>query len=229
MPKNSASPRRSASVAFAGIEPSEDVQLRRGREVEQVLELAHEVHLAAALERVHALPRRARVVAVEVGGALLELGEVLDALQRALRSEQALDADAAQRRRVDAVPVLVGPDVADGVRGRVGVAVGMAVEARHALGRLHAPPILGQVELLLRKRREEQPQAFELFRVEDVLEEPLEVVERDQLALRHVAEVGPRHQEDARRREFRESGGRAGRSRDRSASDRARSVSSPRR
>ena len=83
--------------------------------------------------------RAARVViAVEVGGALLELGEILDALQRALRSEQPLDADAAQRRRVDAVPVLVGPDVADGVRGGVGVAVGVAVEAGDALGRLHA-------------------------------------------------------------------------------------------
>ena len=83
----------------------------------------------------------------------------------------------------------------------VGVAVGVAVEARDALGRLHAPPVLGQVELLLRKRREQQPQAFELLRIEDVLEQPLEVVERDQLALRDVAEVGPRHQED-RRREF---------------------------
>ena len=42
------------------------------------------MHLAAALERVDALARGARVVAVEVGGALLELGEVLDALERPL-------------------------------------------------------------------------------------------------------------------------------------------------
>ena len=40
------------------IEPAEDVQLRRRREVEQVLELAHGVHLAAALERADALARR---------------------------------------------------------------------------------------------------------------------------------------------------------------------------
>ena len=78
--------------------------------------------------------RAARVgVAVEVGGPLLELGEVLDGLQRALRAEQALDVHAAQRRRVDAVAVLVRPDVADGVRGGVGVAVGVAVEAGDAL------------------------------------------------------------------------------------------------
>ena len=198
MPKNSASPRRSASVRLRRIEPAEDVQLRRRREVEEVLELAHEMHLAAALERVDALARGAGMVAVEVGGALLELREVLDALERALRSEQTLHADAAQRRRVDAVAELVGPDVADGVRGGVGVAVGVAVEAGDALMRLQAAPVLGQVELLLRKRRDQQPQALELLRIENVLEQPLEVVERDELALRDVAEVGPRHQEDCR-------------------------------
>ena len=74
----------------------------------------------------------------------------------------------------------------------------------------------------------EQPQAFELLRVEDLLEQPLEVVERDQLALGDVAEVGPGHQED-RRRQLRDAGDRAGRSRDRSGSGRARSASSSRR
>jgi hypothetical protein len=69
------------------------------------------------------------------------------------------------------------------MRGRVRVTVGMAVQARHPLGRLDAPPILGQVELLLRKRGEEQPQTFELFRIQNLFEEPFEVVERQQLAL----------------------------------------------
>ena len=55
-------------------------------------------------------------VAVEVGGALLELGEVLDRLQRALRAEEALDVHAAQRGRVDAVAELLRADVADQVR-----------------------------------------------------------------------------------------------------------------
>jgi hypothetical protein len=41
------------------------------------------------------------VVAIEVGAALLELGEVLDALQGALRSEESLDVDAPQRGGVD--------------------------------------------------------------------------------------------------------------------------------
>ena len=74
-------------------------------------------------------------IAVEVGGALLELGEVLDALQRALRAEQPLDVHAAQGRRLDAVAELLRPDVADQVRGGVGVAVGVAVEAGDAAAR----------------------------------------------------------------------------------------------
>ena len=56
-------------------------------------------------------------VAVEVGRALLELGEVLDALQRPLRAEQPLDVHAAQAGRVDAVAELLRADVADQVRG----------------------------------------------------------------------------------------------------------------
>ena len=75
-------------------------------------------------------------IAVEVGGALLELGEVLHGLQRALRAEQPLDVHAAQRRRVDAVAELLRADVADEVRGGVGVAVGVAVEAGDARLRL---------------------------------------------------------------------------------------------
>src|SRR6185436_21111931 len=98
-----------------------------GREVEERLELAHEVHLAPALEDVDALARRLLGVAVEVRGALLELGEVLDRLERALRAEEALHVDAAQRGRVDAVAELVRPDVADRVRGGVRVAVDVAV------------------------------------------------------------------------------------------------------
>ena len=79
--------------------------------------------------------------------------------------------------------MLVGPDVADGVGRGVGVAVGMAVEAGDALMGLQAPPVVGGVELLLRERRDQQPQPFELLGVEDVLEQPLEVVERDELPL----------------------------------------------
>ena len=104
-------------VALLRIELAEDVQLRGRREVEQLLELGHEVDLAAALEDVDALLRGDHRIAVEVGGPLLELGEVLDALQRPLRAEQPLDVHAAQRRRVEPVAELLRADVADQVRG----------------------------------------------------------------------------------------------------------------
>ena len=156
------------------------------------------MHLAAALEDVHALLLRLDRIAVEVGGALLELGEVLDALHRALRAEQALDVHAAQRRRVDPVAVLVRADVADRVGRRIGVAVGVAVEARDALVRGERAAIVRGVELRLRERRQEQPQSFELLGIQDLAEQLVEVRERDELALRHVAEIGPRGQEDRR-------------------------------
>jgi hypothetical protein len=106
-------------------------------------------------------------IAVEVGRALLELGEVLDRLERALRAEQPLDVDTAQRRRVDAVAAARRADVADRVRRGVGVAVRVAVEARDALVRGERAAVVGRVELLLRERREQQPQALELLRVQD--------------------------------------------------------------
>ncbi len=60
------------------------------RKVEEGLELRHEVHLAAAVQDVDPLLGGGDGIAVEVGGALLELGEVLDAAQRPLGSEEPL-------------------------------------------------------------------------------------------------------------------------------------------
>ena len=90
------------------------------------------MHLATALEYVHALLGGDAGVAVEVGGALLELGEVLDGLQGPLRPEEPLDVHAAQGRRLDAVAELLRPDVAYQVRRAVGVPVDVAVEAGDA-------------------------------------------------------------------------------------------------
>ena len=139
------------------------------------MELGHEVDLAAALQDVDALLGGDHRVAVEVGRPLLELGEVLDALQRPLRAEQPLDVHAAQRRRVEPVAELLRADVADQVRGAVGVAVDVAVETGHARARLQRAAVVGGVELLLRERRQQQPQPFQLLRVQDAVEQ-LEVV-----------------------------------------------------
>ncbi len=141
------------------------VELRRRREVEQRLELGHEVDLAAALEDVDALLRRDHRIAVEVRGALLELGEVLDRLERALRAEQPLDVHAAERRRVDPMAELLRPDVADEVRRRRSCARsrGSRSSSRRGSARSERRSSVC-VELLLRERRHEQPQAFDLLR-----------------------------------------------------------------
>ena len=71
-------------------------------------------------------------------------------------------------------------------------------QATPRLGLLGAP-VLGLVELLLGERRDQQPQALELLRVQDAVEELEEVVDRDELALGDVAQVGARGEEDRRR------------------------------
>ena len=112
------------------------------------------MHLAAALQHGDALLLGRHRVAVEVGGPLLELGEILDRLQGPLRAEHALDVDAAQRRRFDAVPEFLGPHVRSQVEGPVGVAVDVAVEAGHAAAGFDAAAVVRGVELLLRHRHE---------------------------------------------------------------------------
>ena len=108
--------------------------------------------LAAAIQDVDALLGGDHRVAVEVGRPLLELGEVLDAFQRPLRAEQPLDVHSPQRGRVEAVAELLRADVADQVRGAVGAAVDVAVEAGDAHAGLQRPAVVGGVELLLRER-----------------------------------------------------------------------------
>jgi hypothetical protein len=63
----------------------------------------------------------------------------------------------------------------------------VAIEAGDATVRALRPAILGLVELLLRKRRHEQPQSLDLLGIEDAVEQLEEVVDRDELALRFVA------------------------------------------
>ena len=200
MPKNRACAAGLARRGLRGVEAAQHVELGGRREVEQGLELGHEMDLAAAVERVDALLGGRDRVAVEIGGPLLELGEVLDRFQGPLRAEQPLDVHAAEAGRVDAVAELLRADVADQVRGRVGVAVDMAVETDHATMGGQRAAVQRLVELLLRERRDQQPQPFELFGVQDAAEQLVEVGDRDELALRHVAQVGPRGQEDGRRK-----------------------------
>src|SRR5262245_27309772 len=133
------------------------------------------MHLAAALENVDALLRGDHRIAVEVCGPLLELGKILDRFQCPLRAEQLLDVHAAERWSVNSMTMLLGTDVADQMRRGVGVAIHVAVEAHDAAARSERASIVSLVELLLRERSHQEPQAFDLLRIENPLEQ-IEVV-----------------------------------------------------
>ncbi len=132
---------------------------------------------------------------------MLELGEVLDALHGPLRAEDALHIDAAEADGVDAAAMGLGPDVAHQVSGRRGMAVDVAIEARHPLhaGGLLGLAVMGGVELLLRKLRHQEPHPFQILGVEDALEYFLEILEGHHFSLRHVSQVRPGGQEHGRR------------------------------
>jgi hypothetical protein len=76
------------------------------------------------------------------------------------------------------------------VRGLVGMAIRVAVEARCAAAWQLRAAVLRLIELLLRERSDEQSQAFQLLGSESAVEQLVIIVDRDELALRDVAEVG---------------------------------------
>src|SRR5437016_13013678 len=78
-------------AGLGGIELAENVELGCGWKIQHLLKIGHEVDLASALERVHAFLCGRHDVTVEIGGALLEFGEILDCLQRPLRAEEPLN------------------------------------------------------------------------------------------------------------------------------------------
>ena len=96
------------------------------------------------------------------------------------------------------MPERLGTDVSDEVRGGVGVAVGVAVEAGDAAARAGRAAVFRGIELLLRERRKQEPQAIELFGIQDAVEECEEIVEGHHLSLRHIAKVGAGCQENRR-------------------------------
>ena len=57
-----------------------------------------------------------------------------------------------------------------------------------------------RVELLLRKLRDEQSKTFELLRIENAVEELVEVVDGDELTLGNVAQILARRQKNRRRK-----------------------------
>ena len=132
------------------------------RKIDDVLHLRHHRHLVIAVEQVHALALRAHLVAVEVGGALLELGEVLDRTKGTLGAVDLLVEQAPQTGGINPEPIRLRADIRRQVESRVGVKVGVTIQASHAAARLSAFAILGLIEFLLRERGEQKPQPFDL-------------------------------------------------------------------
>src|SRR5207249_4358159 len=156
-----------------------DGELWRRWEIQQRLKFAHEVNLAGALQNVDAFLCGGDRISIEVRSTLFELGEVFDALQGALRAEQSLNVHSAQTRRFDAMPKLLGTNVAHQVRGRVGMAIRMTVEAGYTSARLLSPAIFCLIELLLWKRRNQQPQSLKLFRIQNTVERLVVILDRN--------------------------------------------------
>ena len=185
-------------AGLGGIELSGDAEFGRGRKIKQRLKFRHEMHLTAALQNVRALLHRDHRIAIEISCALLKLREIFHRLQRTLGTEEPLDVHSAQRRCLDTMPEFLRPRVARQMRRSIGVPVGVAVQAAHAAMRSLRAAIIGGVELLLRKRSHQQTQTFELFGIQDTVEQLEEVIVRHQLAHRNITEIGPRRQVNGR-------------------------------
>src|SRR5687767_13178697 len=95
---------------------------------------------------------------------------------------------------------LLRSDVPNQVSGRVRMAVRVTVETHDAAAGPLRTAILRLIELLLRKWRDEQAQSLELLRIQQAIEELIEIVDRDQLPLRYVAKIGSRREKNRRRK-----------------------------
>src|SRR6476661_5636333 len=84
---------------------------------------------------------------------------------------------------------LLRTNIANQVRRAVRMAVHVAIETGDAPMRLPAAAVLGGVELLLRERGNEQPQTLDLLRVQKAVEQFVEVIDRNQLALGNIAQI----------------------------------------
>src|SRR5712692_11940215 len=76
----------------------------------------------------------------------------------------------------------------------VGPTVRVTIKAGDSAARLHRTTIVRLVELLLRKGSEQQPQPFDLLRIQNSVKQIIEIVDRDQFSLGNVAEVRARGQ-----------------------------------
>jgi hypothetical protein len=90
----------------------------------------------------------------------------------------------------------LGPNVTYKVSRGISMSICVTVEAGNSPTGTLGAAVFGLVELLLRKRTQQQPQALDLFRVQDPIEKLIVVVDREQLPFGNVPEIGPRGEID---------------------------------
>ena len=69
------------------------------------------------------------------------------------------------------MPELLGTNISHQVIGSIGMPVCVAVKASNAKTGFVGSPVLGRVELLLRKLREQESETFKLFRIQKPIED----------------------------------------------------------
>ena len=120
-------PANLAFIRFGRVEPGScRVQFRRGRKVEHVLHLRHVTDLHA-INDVRTFLEGVNLIAIEVGRALLELGEVFDGTQTALRAMHLLIEKSAQTGGVESHSPLLWPIIGIQVELSCRVAIHMAI------------------------------------------------------------------------------------------------------
>ena len=94
--------------------------------------------VVVAVGQVHALALRAHLVAVEIGGALLELAEILDRAERTLRAMDLLVEQPTQTCRVETEAVGLRTYIGRLMEGSIGVEICVAIQASDAPALLRA-------------------------------------------------------------------------------------------
>src|ERR1700687_193252 len=188
------------SAGFLGIKFAVDVQFGRGGEIKNLLELSHIVNLAAAIKNVDAFLCGYYRVTIEIRCALLELSKIFNGLEGTLGPEETLNVHPTESRCLDSMAELLRANVTNQMGGAIRAAIGMAVKAGHTKAWLFGATIFGRVELLLRKGRQQQTKAFQLFGIKNAVEYLVVVVDRDEFSLGNIPEVRARGQINCRRK-----------------------------
>ena len=173
------------------------IELRGGRKIDHVLHLRHMGHLEP-INHIDALFHRPDRIAIEIGGALFKLGEILHGPEAAFGAVDLLIEEPPQARRVDAEPIGLGPGIRVQMELPGGVEIDMTVETGHAQAGLDRFAVVRRVEFFLRELRHQQAEPVQLHRGDKPSKQSIKVLGVQDLALGHIAQFGMRRQKDGR-------------------------------